>query len=183
MPPEEHALAAGWLSALNKPPVRAGLEAVYTAAAERIAARGPACWASGRCCNFDRARHQLWVTGLEAAYTIAGLQRVGPPTVETIDAAVAEGGCPFQACNLCGVHPVRPLACRLYFCDASAQSWQQEALEELIADVRLLHDRFGLTYRYGEWRAMLRRFAHLSPPHLPPGCNPSRPAAPMNNHP
>lgn len=159
------ALGRAWLDAVRRADVAAALEAVYARASTAIAERGPACWASGRCCNFDRAGHRLYVTGLEAAYVVAHLPLVAGTregnfaraTIDgrDLDEARARGGCPFQVSNLCGVHAIKPLGCRVYFCDRSAQAWQQDLSEDLLAEVRRIHDAFGVEYRYGEWRAML----------------------------
>ena len=67
-----------WLAAARDPAVRGELDAVYLDISEQIEARGPACWASGRCCNFEKAGHLLYVTGLEAAYTVVGLEKKEP---------------------------------------------------------------------------------------------------------
>lgn len=72
-----------------------------------------------------------------------------------LDRARQDGGCPFQLANLCGAHAIKPLGCRLYFCDRGAQQWQQDLSERLLAELRDLHDRAGVPYRYGEWRSML----------------------------
>lgn len=156
---------ARWRAAARAPAVVAELEAIFDDAAASIRARGPACWASGRCCNFERAGHRLYVTGLEAAYCVERLteQPEGPTTVRTLTAASlqaarATGGCPFQSANLCGVHAIKPLGCRLYFCDRAAQNWQHDLSERLLADLRALHDRHAIDYAYGEWRAMLDLF-------------------------
>ena len=152
----ESGLAAGWLAAAADPVIACELEAVYQLVRDAVDARGPACWASGRCCNFRGAGHLLYVTGLEAAFTVVGSGRgVGPAE---LDEAIGRGDCPFLKRNLCGVHGVKPVGCRVYFCDASAQDWQQDLSERALRMVREIHDRHGLEYRYGEWRAMLRRF-------------------------
>lgn len=155
------ALVKGWLSAIARGNIARALEDIYARAASEIESRGPACWASGRCCNFERTGHRLYVTGLEAAYTIARSAR--PVTRGEIDAARARGGCPFQERNLCGIHTIKPLGCRVYFCDRSAQSWQQDLSERMLADIRALHEANAIEYRYAEWRAMLEMFA---PPHI-----------------
>ncbi len=168
-------LATHWLTVLHdNPALSRGLESVYAAAASAIAERGPACWASGRCCNFDAVGHRLYVTGLETAYTVAALTRGtdvgGTPVQEpathplpqltsaSLTSARSRGGCPFQLRHLCGVHLIKPLGCRVYFCDRSAQQWQLDLSERLLADIRALHDAHHLEYRYGEWRAMLELF-------------------------
>jgi Fe-S-cluster containining protein len=84
--------------------------------------------------------------------------RAGRGLPADLEAALARGGCPFQVRNLCGVHAIKPLGCRVYFCDKSAQAWQGELSERLLGEIRGIHDRFAVPYRYGEWRAMLGMF-------------------------
>ena len=121
--------------------------------ADQVEARGPACWASGRCCSFEKAGHRLYVTGLEAAYTISRLQ--SPLSRAGTDEARARGDCPFLAQNLCGVHTIKPIGCRVYFCDRSAQGWQHDLSERALDMVKRLHEQHAIPYQYGEWRAML----------------------------
>ncbi len=168
---DDDALANHWLASIDLPQVRAGLEGAYAAAAEEIEHRGPACWASGRCCNFEKTGHRLYVTGLEAAYTIRMLPTVGdtPPalTAGALDGALRRGGCPFQAANLCAVHAIKPLGCRVYFCDRSAQDWQQDLSERLLLQIRDLHGAHRVEYHYGEWRRMLGMFVGADAPARP----------------
>lgn len=147
---------ASWREAARDTSIAGALEAVYTMLDDQIAARQPVCSASGRCCHFESFGHRLYVTGLEAAYTLGRLDQ--PLTRAQLEGAIADGGCPFQADRLCSVHPIRPLGCRVYFCDPTAQDWQQDLCETLISQVRALHDRFELAYRYSEWRAVLGWF-------------------------
>jgi hypothetical protein len=67
---DTHDTARQWIANARDAGVSARLEAIYAGVAREIEARAPACWASGRCCNFDKAGHLLYVTGLEAAYTL-----------------------------------------------------------------------------------------------------------------
>lgn len=152
-------IAQAWLSAAQDPTIAALLESIYTDAASEIARRAPVCWASGRCCNFEEAGHRLYTTGLEAAYTVLHLNASHPPcTAATLGASLARGGCPFQINNLCGVHTIKPLACRLYFCDRSAQTWQHDLSERLLDRLKRLHDTHQVPYRYAEWRQLLAMF-------------------------
>jgi Fe-S-cluster containining protein len=172
-PVADESLAAHWLDALGRPGVAEGLEAIYADAATAIAARGPACWASGRCCRFEAHGHRLYVTGLEAAYVALRLPDIAgtrpgnhaEPTLRplALEQARAAGGCPFQSGHLCGVHAIKPLGCRVYFCDRTAQAWQQDLSETLLARLRALHDEHAIEYRYAEWRAMLARFVDAGP--------------------
>lgn len=159
MPRAQHNLRDEWLAAAGNAVIAAELEAIYTIIADQIAARQPLCEVSGRCCNFEAHGHRLYVTGLEAAYMVARLPPEQRPTVDAIAAARARGDCPYLVNKLCTAQLVKPLGCRVYFCDPTAQQWQQELSERTLAMVRQLHERHGIEYRYGEWRGMLEVFA------------------------
>lgn len=147
--------ARAWLDAARNPGISAELELVYADVAQEIARRAPACWASGRCCNFEKTGHRLYVTGLEAAYTLVNLPDDRSLSHTDIESARARGGCPFQLGNLCSVHGIKPLGCRTYFCDRSAREWQELLTERSLADIRAIHDRHAIPYRYAEWRELL----------------------------
>lgn len=150
--------ARAWLAAARDPAITANLEAVYAMIADQIEARNPACWGSGRCCNFESAGHRLYTTGLEAAYTLSRLPAGLALTQSALDEAIARGDCPFLSVNLCGVHTVKPAACRVYFCDRAARTWQEELAERAHEMIRAVHDRHAVAYRYDEWRALLGEF-------------------------
>ncbi|MBS0189105.1 MAG: hypothetical protein JSS51_13645 [Planctomycetes bacterium] len=149
-------LAQHWLACAREPRIAAAIDGLHAMIADQVEARGPACWASGRCCHFEKTGHRLYVTGLEAALCIARLAR--PLKAESLRAAIVEGNCPFQFANTCSVHTVRPSGCRVYFCDRSAQDWQHELSERLAAEIRALHQRENIEYRYAEWRGLLGLF-------------------------
>jgi Fe-S-cluster containining protein len=148
-----------WLAAAENADIARELDAIERMIADQVAARGPACWMSGRCCNFDRFDHRLYATGLEVARSMLRLDQAGPAlTRESLDAAVARGGCPFQQENRCGQHDARPVGCRVYFCDRSAQDWQHDLAERAHDMVKALHERRGIPYQYAEWRLLLSLF-------------------------
>ncbi|MBM4107914.1 MAG: hypothetical protein FJ255_03745 [Phycisphaerae bacterium] len=155
-----------WFEAAQAPAVVADLERLFAAVADEVERRGPACWASGRCCNFERAGHRLYVTGLEAAYALARPPPTPAPralSLPQVEAARAAGGCPFQAANLCTIHATKPLTCRIYFCDRSATAWQQDLSERMLAPLRTLHDTHAVPYRYAEWRSLLEAILRTRP--------------------
>lgn len=192
------------MRAVQRDDVAHELAGLFERAKQAISQRGPACWASGRCCNFAKAGHRLYVTGLEAAWTVSRLPQAQAPaphdsdsagstgsttsiplpvlraepqgfgqahassplhpqpssappllTHDSIALARARGDCPFLIANACSVHEIKPLACRVYFCDAEAQTWQHVLSEELHDGLRALHERFDIPYRYAEWRDLL----------------------------
>ncbi len=153
--------AHAWITAARDPQISGELELLYERIARETAQRQPVCDQSGRCCNFDAWGHRLYVTGLETAYLVTRLDE--PLMPERVARAREAGGCPFQKALLCGVHPLRPLGCRAYFCDESATDWQQDLSERMLAEIRALHDRHGVPYRYGEWRVMLEALVEGDP--------------------
>ncbi|MDX9911822.1 MAG: hypothetical protein RBS39_08330 [Phycisphaerales bacterium] len=153
-----------WLAAAENADIARELDAIERMIADQVEARGPACWMSGRCCNFDRFDHRLYTTGLEAARTVLRLTPTGPALSRAaMDAALVRGGCPFQDGNACGQHLARPTGCRVFFCDATAQDWQHDLAERAHDMVKALHERRGIPYHYAEWRSLLELFMDAEP--------------------
>lgn len=153
----DHELAISWLSAVKQPRIALELETVYQLIADQVQARAPVCEVSGRCCHFEAYGHRLYVSGLEAAYTVAHL--ADTLTRGLVEAAQTRGDCPFLVEERCAAHTIKPMGCQVYYCDPTAQEWQQQLSERVLAMIRKIHDRYGLEYRYGEWRGMLTMFA------------------------
>lgn len=126
------------------------VDALYADVQAEIDRRRPLCVISGRCCRFEEFGHRLYVTTLELARFVAGLDPV-PPRADWDGT-----GCPFQRAKLCTVHSIRPFGCRMFFCDATSTDWQNEAYEQFHCDLKALHDRLNVPYFYVEWREALR---------------------------
>lgn len=155
---DEQALCEHWLAHSRNTEIRRAVLEIQREIESRIADRKPVCTASGRCCNFERFGHRLYVTGLETAMTLDAIPAQRTLKAGDVAQARSEGICPFVVDGLCGVHPVRPIGCRVYFCDSSAQLWVNELAEFAADAVKRVHDEFGIEYRYAEWRAMLELF-------------------------
>ncbi|MDX2148396.1 MAG: YkgJ family cysteine cluster protein [Planctomycetota bacterium] len=149
-----------WIVASQTETIAHELELIYADVSRAISARGPACWASGRCCNFEKTGHRLYCTALEAAYAVTRLSVA--PSRKQIALARVRGDCPFLADNLCGIHHLKPLGCRVYFCDRSAQDWQRDLSEAALTRIRNLHERHAIEYWYAEWRTLLDALAAVS---------------------
>ena len=87
---------------------------LYQEADRDVAAAGPVCVASGRCCRFKEYGHTLFLSNLEAEVLLHDAPSYDPATV-TADF------CPFQQGNLCTARQPRPLGCRVYYCDPNYQ--------------------------------------------------------------
>jgi Fe-S-cluster containining protein len=141
------------LAAGGRAEVRQAIQTLYQAIQSEIDQRRPRCIVSGRCCRFEEYGHRLFVTTMELACFYHDLQAATstrPPT-EPWDGT----GCPFQHRKLCSVHAIRPMGCRLFFCDASAEAWQNALYERFHGQLKRLHEAFDVPYRYMEWRAAL----------------------------
>lgn len=147
-----------WRSAARRGGVAGRLRGLLDEIDRAVVASGFACQRSGRCCKFESFGHRLYMTGLEIAWfrTLAG----DPPATATdagdgmslpvLDAK--RDGCPYQVNGACGVHPNRPFACRVFFCQEGSDAWQSERYEAFQQEIKRLHEELGLPYRYMEWR-------------------------------
>ncbi len=135
----------------------AAVRELYADVQAEVDRRRPVCHISGRCCRFEEFGHRLYVTTLELAAFVRGLDKTAPLQTSPAHKSLPwDGtGCPFQAGKLCGVHSIRPFGCRMFFCDATSTDWQTQAYERFHSRLKLLHERLGVPYRYVEWRAAL----------------------------
>lgn len=153
----ERDLIESWRRGAREPAIADLVDDLHARAGREIELASPVCVASGRCCRFEEFGHRLFVTGLEAALTLERLGRT--PTRERVERALHEGDCPYQVDRLCSIHPHRPLGCRLFFCDPSADAWMPRLSQELHDRLRALHAVWSIPYRYSEWRSLLAMFA------------------------
>jgi len=86
---------------------------IYREADAAVAAAGPVCVASGRCCRFAEHGHVLYISNLGA--------RVLLDAAPAYERPVSPDFCPFQKDKLCTAREPRPLRCRVYFCDPAYQ--------------------------------------------------------------
>ncbi len=172
--PHEPDLWPAWRTAAQRPDIDAALRDLYARLDAAIAARGPTCWQSGKCCHFDAYDHLLYVTGLEIAWFLQqgpGIRDQGsaerhqdnqPPSLalplipDPRSLNPLPPACPYQQDHRCSTHAIRPLGCRVFFCQEGTQDWQQQLYEQFLDELRRLHDAHQLEYRYMEWRAGLR---------------------------
>src|SRR5690349_22599948 len=89
-----------------------------------VAAAGPVCVASGRCCRFKEYGHVLFLSNLEAEV----LLDQAPP----YQRPVTPDFCPFQEENLCTAREPRPLGCRIYYCDPNYQQTMHALTEKYL---------------------------------------------------
>jgi len=144
------------LQASARPKVRARIAHIYAELQAKIDQRQPICVASGRCCKFEEYGHRLFVTTMEMASFFHELASSGRDLAGSLRSWNGTG-CPFQVGKLCGVHPIRPFGCRIFFCDPTATEWQQEQYEAFHGQLKQLHAELDIPYFYMEWREALRQ--------------------------
>jgi Fe-S-cluster containining protein len=120
---------------------------LYAEVDAAVAAAGPVCVASGRCCRFKEYGHTLFVSSLEADVLLAG----APP----YDRPVSSDFCPFQKGNLCTAREPRPLGCRVYYCDPAYQEIGTAISEEYLRRLKRLADEHGVPWRYAPLHSFL----------------------------
>lgn len=113
---------------------------LYAEVDREVAAAGPVCIASGRCCRFREHGHVLYLSHLEARVLLDDA-----PAYET---PVTPEFCPFQKENLCTARGPRPLACRIYYCDPSYQETSHAITEKYLGRVKEVCDLAGLEWQY-----------------------------------
>jgi Fe-S-cluster containining protein len=124
---------------------------IYREADAAVAAAGPVCIASGRCCRFKEYGHSLFLSNLEAEVLLAA----APP----YEQPVSSDFCPFQKENLCTAREPRPLGCRVYFCDPNYQDKSHEITETYLRRLKALAAEHGLDWQY----APLHHFLNQAP--------------------
>lgn len=155
---DDAAVVRAWIEAAARPEVEAAIDAVLVMIDDAVRAMRPHCLASGNCCRFEAHGHRLYASGLEVARCIAICEREGRGIdAADIAASVERGNCPWQIERLCTAREGRPTGCRVYFCDPRASDLVPELAERAHAEIKAIHDRFGIPYEYGEWRGMLAR--------------------------
>jgi Fe-S-cluster containining protein len=121
-------------------PVRLKVLELYRRADAEVAAAGPVCIASGRCCRFKEYNHVLFVSNLEAEVLLAEAPSYNPP--------VSSDFCPFQKENLCTARDPRPLGCRIYFCDPAYQETGKRLSEKYVRELKDLAGEHGIEWEY-----------------------------------
>jgi hypothetical protein len=116
------------------------MAALYAAVDRDVAAAGPVCEASGRCCRFKEYGHVLYLSSLEAEVLLASAPAYSKP--------VSPDFCPFQVDNLCTAREPRPLGCRVYFCDPDYQETGNQITEKYLHQLKNLALEHGINWQY-----------------------------------
>ncbi len=131
--------------------LRSDVLALYREVEAAVAAAGPVCVASGKCCRFKEYGHTLFLSNLEADVLLSAAPAYEQP--------VSADFCPFQKENLCTAREPRPLGCRVYYCDPTYQETGNRITEEFLRRLKQLAEDHGVAWRY----APLHHFLNQEP--------------------
>ena len=153
---------SAWFEAIRHPEMDAALRDIYAQVDAAVALRQPRCDASGRCCRFNSYDHLLYVTGLEVAWFLAKsaslpvnpdfVAEAGAVRLPVFSPRAWPDSCRWQVDGLCSAHLIRPLGCRIYFCEKGTEDWQHTTYERFQDELKRLHEAEGIPYAYMEWR-------------------------------
>ena len=135
--------------------VRAQVLDIYREVDREVAAAGPVCVASGRCCRFKEYGHTLFLSKLEAEVLLES----APPYTGPVSGEF----CPFQKDNLCTAREPRPLGCRIYFCDPAYQETAATISEKYLTRLKELARERNQPWRYAPLHAFLNEAAEAQP--------------------
>lgn len=127
--------------------VRDAVLELYRAIDREVAAAGPVCIASGRCCRFKEYGHTLFVSNLEADVLLESA-----PPYET---PVSSDFCPFQKETLCTAREPRPVGCRVYYCDPAYQETGNAITEKALQRLKELAEKYDQPWRYAPMHEFL----------------------------
>ncbi len=117
------------------------VEDVYAELDLTLRRLGYACRACGECCDLVRNQFRLYLSTLELGLILEreGIERLPPQR---------DGRCGFQTVDgRCGIHKVRPLGCRTFFCTARGRHLG-DVYEAALGKLRRLAEKYACVWEY-----------------------------------
>ena len=108
------------------------------------------CKACGKCCDFDKFDHHLFVTSPELMYLIANL---GAENIKSM----LSSRCPYNIDGKCTVYEYRFAGCRIFYCKADVD-FQGELSESALEKLKSLCTEFQIPYHYTDLATALKSF-------------------------
>jgi Fe-S-cluster containining protein len=108
------------------------------------------CSACGKCCDFSKFEHRLFVTTPELMYLAAnlGAESVKPMTT---------GQCPYNINGKCNVYGHRFSGCRIFSCKGDID-FQSRLSESAVEKFKAICQEFQIPYRYTDLATALNEF-------------------------
>ena len=98
------------------------------------------CKACGKCCDFGRFDHRLFITGPELMYLAANL---GEDSIKPMPTS----RCPYNIDGKCSIYEYRFAGCRIFCCKGNSD-FQSELSELSVKKFKSICTEFRIFYRY-----------------------------------
>lgn len=110
------------------------------------------CSVCGKCCNFGKFGHRLFITSPEMIYLshLLGTEHIK---------LMPDGICPYNIACACSIHNFRFAGCRIFFCKGPALL-QNQISEEVSKKFKAICNEFGIDYLYADLAQMLRTWSN-----------------------
>jgi len=109
------------------------------------------CRACGKCCDFGRFDHRLFVSIPELMYLAANL---GNENIK----AMTTGQCPYNVAGKCRIYKYRFAGCRIFCCKGDTD-FQSSLSESALKKFKSICTEFQIRYRYADLASILTSFA------------------------
>lgn len=124
---------------------------IYDRLDRQIRDRAGVCRACGKCCDFEKFDHRLFVTAPELMYLTA---KIGAENIKSMPMS----RCPYNIDGKCSVYENRFSGCRIFCCDGDAD-FQSKLSESVLEELTALCTEFSIPYRYTDLAGALNSFA------------------------
>ncbi len=124
---------------------------IYRRLDEQTVHYGQLCRGCGKCCDFDKFDHRLYVTSPELEYLAAKLGAENVKQMET-------GRCPYNVEGRCGIYENRFAGCRIFCCKGDGE-FQSGLSEAAIRELKNICGEFEIPYRYTDLKTALNGYA------------------------
>ncbi len=98
------------------------------------------CSACGKCCDFAKFDHHLFVTTAELMYLTA---KLGAENIKPMLTAI----CPYNLNGKCTIYKYRFAGCRIFHCISNAD-FQSKLSESALKKLKSISTHFQIPYRY-----------------------------------
>ncbi len=129
----------------------ASLEQIYHFIYERLSTQGNQCENCGSCCHFKAYGHKLYVTTVEVLFFLRHINNDNNWLLDNLSPLKCPAGC----ADGCREYDHRPAGCRIFYCQSISNDYQYELTEQVLRNLRQLHNELDAPYLYADWMAWL----------------------------
>lgn len=105
------------------------------------------CIGCGKCCDFEKFEHLLFVTTPELIFL---RENLGQEKIKKMETNI----CPYNKKGKCAIYPLRFAGCRIFFCKGD-KDFQGRLSESAIKSFKTLCTEFDIQYIYSDLKQSL----------------------------